>query len=253
MCRKLDTYDIEDLDTALSSEASTFILRIDRENKVAVAVSYWVSAKRTRSYPYTRVYDSLSFTGKKVTIIPIYKDEGKDGDRDFLQWDTVSLMSLLGVYVIVSYYKDAVRNTQYANKITNQRYDTSHIKDEITNLLSYQSDALHWNLSQLDKAGEIAEKSLEAYSEISKRLGVEMHSVSSARDRIRELLQGKEAFLKMSRDLAKQAQARETVTEQPKEKLEGEKATITITNYLGGKYFFTCDEVELHGNRNSVN
>jgi len=245
MCRKLNTFDVSQLGLALSSEA-TFILNIDNENKIAV--SWWVSAKRTRSYPYTRVYDSLSFSGKKVTIIPIFKDEGFDGDRDFLQWDTVSLMSLLGVYVIISYYRDAAKNPKYKNKITDQRYDTSYIKDEIKKLLSYQSDALHWNLSQLDKAGEIADKSLEAYSQLSRRLGVEMHSIASARERIRDLLQGKDTFLKVSRDLAKKAQARETVTEQPKEKLEGEKATITITNYLGGKYFFTSDEVELHEN-----
>ena len=74
-------------------EDATFLLKID-EN--VVAVSWWVSPKRTRSYPYTRVYDSLGFSGKKVTVIPIIKDEGFDGDRDFLQWDTVSLMSLLG-------------------------------------------------------------------------------------------------------------------------------------------------------------
>jgi len=244
MCRRLNAFNISDLDRALSSEA-TFILNIDNGNKIAV--SWWVSAKRTRSYPYTRVYDSLSFSGKKATVIPIFKDEGLDGDRDFLQWDTVSLMSLLGVYVIISFYKDAVRNRRYRNKITDQRYNTSHIKDEIKKLLSYQSDALHWNLSQLDRAGEIAEKALEAYSQISRNLGVEIHSIASARERTRELLQGKDAFLRMSRDLARKAQARETVTEQPKERLEGEKATITITNYLGGKYFFTSDEVELQG------
>jgi hypothetical protein len=28
--------------------------------------------------------------------------KGKDGDRDFLQWDTISLMSLLGIYVIIA-------------------------------------------------------------------------------------------------------------------------------------------------------
>jgi len=245
MCRKLNTFDIANLDSALSSEA-TFILRMDNGNKIAV--SWWVSAKRTRSYPYVRVYDSLSFSGKKVTIIPIFKDEGCDGDRDFLQWDTVSLMSLLGVYVIIGYYKDAVKNARYKNKITDQRYDTSYIKEEINKLLSYQSDALHWNISQLDRTGEIAEKSLNAYSEISKRSHVEMHSVASARKRIRELLQGKDTFLKMSRDLAKKAQERERVTKQPKEKLEGTKAIITITNYLGGEYFFTSDEAELHGN-----
>lgn len=245
LCRKLNIYNISVLGKALTKDA-TFILQINSESKVAI--SWWVSAKRTRSYPYARVYDSLSFSGKKVTIIPIIKDEGKDGDRDFLQWDTVSLMSLLGVYAIISYYKEASKNPKYGNKITDQRYDISQVKDEIAKLFSYQSDALHWNLAQLEKAGETAEKSLKAYSEISKRLDVKMHSKESARKRVQKLLKGKETFLKMSRELAKKAQARESVTVQPKEKLEGMKATITITNYLGGKYFFTCDEAETHGN-----
>lgn len=73
ICRELNTFSIEDLEKALSKEAS-FILKIDKEKQVAV--SWWVSSKRTRSYPYARVYDCLSFAGKKITIIPIVKDEG---------------------------------------------------------------------------------------------------------------------------------------------------------------------------------
>jgi DNA modification methylase len=243
LCRKLHTFDLRDFDSALTKEA-TFILRISDSQQIAV--SWWVSAKRTRSYPYARVYDSLNFSGKKVTVIPIVKDEGADGDRDFLQWDTVSLMSLLGVYVLIGYYKDAEINPQYPNKITNQRYDTQYLLSEIPKLLSYQSDALHWNLSQLEKAGEIGEKALESYVQISKKYGVGMHSLESARERIKKLLEGKEAFLSLSRELAEKAQKRESVTIQPKEKLEGDKATITITNYLGGEYFFTCDEAQIH-------
>ena len=49
----------------------------------------------------------------------------------------------------------------------------------------------------------------------------------------------------LSRDLAKKAQRRESITIQPKEKLTGIKATLTIKNYLGGYYYFTCDEVEI--------
>jgi len=242
MCRRLHTFAVQNLDVALSKEA-TFILKIDDERKIAV--SWWVSSKRTRSYPYARVYDSLEF-GKKVTIIPIVKDEGARGDRDFLQWDTVSLMSLLGVFVIIGYYVDAEPNPRYPNKITNQRHDAHYILSEIEKLLSYQSDALHWNLSQLEKAGELGEKALESYTQISGRLGVKMHSPEKARKRIEKLLEGKEAFLALSRDLAKKAQKRESITKQPKEKLKGGKATITIKNYLGGKYFFTLDEVEKH-------
>ena len=209
-------------------------------------MSWWVSPKRTRSYPYQRVYDSLNFLGKKITIIPIYKDEGIGGDRDFLQWDTVSLMSLLGVYVVISYYKEASKSSRYHTKITKQRFDVNNIETKIRMLLSYQSDALHWNLSQVDKVGDIGLKALESYETISKKLNVDMHSRSSAEKRISKLFKGKETFIKLSRELAKKAQQREIVTIQPKEKIKGTKASLTIKNYLGGYYYFTTDEVEIH-------
>ncbi len=243
LCRELHTFNFDELSEALSKEA-TFILNVDDKNQVAV--SWWVSAKRTRSYPYARVYDSLDFSGKKITIIPIFKDEGKEGDRDFLQWDTISLMSLLGVYVIVAYYDDAVQSSRYENKITEQRFDIDYLKGQIRKLRSYQSDALHWNISQIDKVGVIGKKALESYEAISQKTGVGMHSQVSAEKRIEQLKKGKDTFMTLSRNLAEIAQKRESVTVQPKEKLEGIKSTIIITNYLGGKYYFTSDEVELH-------
>jgi hypothetical protein len=246
LCRSLETFDFVDLDKALSTKA-TFILNIDKEKKVAV--SWWVSAKRTRSYPYPRVYDSLGFAGRKVTIIPILKEEGLDGDRDFIQWDTISLMSLLGVYVIVGYYIDAQKSKNYDNKITKQRFDTEYIRNEIIKLLSYQSDPLHWNIKQAEKVGEIGERALKAYRVLFERLGMYMHSDNDAEEKIKGLLEGKEEFLKSSRELAQRAQHREVLTTQPKEKVSGTKATITITNYLGGKYYFTSDETEIKGGK----
>ena len=47
-----------------------------KKDSEKIAVSRWISPKRTRSYPYERVYDTLAFDGKKVTIIPVVKDEG---------------------------------------------------------------------------------------------------------------------------------------------------------------------------------
>ncbi|MFZ5366359.1 MAG: hypothetical protein ACOZBZ_03625 [Patescibacteria group bacterium] len=245
LCRKLATYRIDKLGDALIKDAS-FFLEINCEK---IAVSWWVSAKRTRSYPYARVYDTLGFSGKKLTIIPIVKDEGVEGDRDFLQWDTVSLMSLLGIYVIVAYYRDASQSTRYKNKIRKQKFDLDYIKRQIKALLSYQSDPLHWNLSQIDKIGIIGRKALYSYSKISRKLGVKMHSVPSAEKRIEELLKGKEKFMVLSRNLAKKAQMRESTTIQPKEKLIGIKAILTIKNYLGGEYYFTSDEVEINKNK----
>jgi len=245
LCRDLEVFGYKDLEKALDSCAS-FILNINKENRVAI--SWWVSAKRTRSYPYTRVYDTLGFSGKKITIIPVVKDEGKEGDRDFLQWDTISLMSLLGVYVIIAYYSNAERSTRYRHKITNQRFDIDYIREQIKNILSYQSDALHWNLAHVDKVGQIGGRAMEAYAKISKKLRVEMHSKQSAEKRITELLKGKNDFMKLSRMLAEKAQRRERLTIQPKENLSGTKAIITIQNYLGGYYYFTSDEAEVKGN-----
>lgn len=74
-----------------------------KDGQYSFAISKWVSPKRTRSYPFERVYNTLN-TSKKITVIPIVKDEGIAGDRDFIQWDTISLMSLLDVFVILGYY-----------------------------------------------------------------------------------------------------------------------------------------------------
>jgi len=75
-----------------------------------------------------------------------------------------------------------------------------------------------------------------------------MHSFTSAHNRIQELLKGKDNFMNLSRNLAQKAQARERTTIQPKEQLDGTKATLTIKNYLGGYYYFTCDEAKLFKN-----
>ena len=244
LCSSLKTFAFADLEQAFSN--STFILDIDHLNRVAI--SQWVSPKRTRSYPYARVYDTLEFSGKKITVIPVIKDEGKRGDRDFLQWDTISLMSLLNVHVIIGYYVDAEDNTRFPNeKITRQRFDIPHVKSTIEEILSYQSSPLHWNLKQAGQVGEIAQKALESYSEISKRLNVEMHSRESAQRRITQLQEGREAFMSLSRELAEAAQRRETVTLQPKEQVSGVKGNITIKNFQGGYYYLTLDEVEITG------
>jgi len=240
LCRNLNIVNINDLANGISTNSS-FLLQIDPQNQYAV--SWWVSAKRTRSYPYARVYDTLSFSGKKVTIIPIYKDEGADGDRDFLQWDTLSLMSLLQVNVIIGYYNSAVKSTRYDNKITEQRFDIDYIKDQITHLSSFQSDALHWNLLQADLAPAIAHKAVDAYARISAAVGVQMHSTRTISNKIEQISLSADEFKRISRHRAHSAQTREIATLQPKEKINcDEKASITINNYLGGEYYFTADE-----------
>lgn len=242
LCSELQKFVFKDLKKALANNPC-FLLDVDRKNQVAI--SWWVSAKRTRSYPYARVYNTLNFSGKKITVIPVVKDEGKGGDRDFLQWDTVSLMSLLGVYVIIGFYSIAERSSRYEDKITKQRFDAKFVESKIKEILSYQSDALHWNLAEVGNIVAYGQKALKCYERISKKTGVKMHSFDSVEKRIQHLLEEKNNFMRLSRNLAKKAQNREKVTIQPKERISGTKATITIENYLGGYYYFTVDEVEV--------
>jgi len=238
---KLKEVDIKEFD--INKVPATCLLK---SKNSLFAVSKWVSPKRTRSYPFERVYNSLGMS-KKITVIPIVKDEGAKGDRDFIQWDTVSLMSLLDVFVIFAYYDTAEINKRNKQKITNQLFNNDYVLAKIKEIEQYHSSALHWNLNELNvNFHNIIDKTKSAYLKIERNLKVALHNISGI-DNFKEKI-GKDVslFMQFSREKAQKAQAREFVTQQPKESLSTlSKAKITITNYLGGQYFFTVDEIEI--------
>jgi hypothetical protein len=211
------------------------------DGKHSFAISKWVSPKRTRSYPYERVYNTLN-TSKKITVIPIVKDEGAAGDRDFLQWDTVSLMSLLDVYVIFAYYNKA---DKVENKIKNQQFDNKYVLQKIKEIEEYHSSALHWNINELKtNFHNILKKVVLSYGQIEKKTKVTLHGIKGLKNFQDKIGSDVSLFMEFSRGKALKAQAREFSTRQPKENLTTlSKAKITITNYLGGNYFFTVDEI----------
>lgn len=219
-------------------------------DKYNFALSKWVSPKRTRSYPFERVYNTLSIS-KKFTVIPIIKDEGAKGDRDFVQWDTVSLMSLLDVYVIFAYYHRADKHKTRANKITNQQFDNNYIISKIKEIGSYHSSALHWNLKEInDCLPDLISKVKKHYSDIGNQLNVQFHSTNGIDKFQKQFETGVKTFMKTSREKAKEAQHREQLTVQPKEILTtATKATITIKNYLGGLYYLTTDEIVIQDDK----
>src|SRR5690606_18919877 len=103
------------------------------------------------------------------TVIPIVKDEGVRGDRDFIQWDTVSLMSLLDVFVIFAYYDKAEVNPRNKLKITNQQFNNDYVIAKIKEIEAYHSSALHWNLNELNSnLHKIIDKAKSAYKSIEK-------------------------------------------------------------------------------------
>lgn len=221
-------------------------------NKKVFALSKWVSPKRTRSYPYACVYDTFdSCSGKIVTIIPIIKDEGISGDIDYLQWDTISLMSLLNVYVIIGFYDKAEinsgnNNTNKTNKITKQKFNHHLISNKLHNLISYHQSALHWNLNELseDNLSSLIQSAKQAYFKISRTLNVLLHKSTGIDNFVQKISADRDSFMRYSRKKAQLAQNREFLTLQPKEFTGyGRKTKIIIENYLGGYYYFTIDDV----------
>ncbi len=238
------TNDLSELsfkDLNINTAPSCFLLS---DKKYNYGISKWVSPKRTRSYPFERVYNSLNVP-KRITVIPIIKDEGSKGERDFIQWDTVSLMSLLDVYVILSYYNNAVIHPSRKNKITTQLFDNDYIKNKIVEISNYHSSALHWNLKEIkDTLPYLIEKVQETYNRLEKELNITFHNSRGIKRFKDQFQKGVADFMDTSRNKAKEAQNREKQTTQPKEFLSTfSKATITIKNYLGGIYYFTTDEI----------
>ena len=243
--KPLESFNLNQIRVAL--EKPVFLLNY--KDNTTYAISQWVSPKRTRSYPYVRVYDTLAFNGKRITLIPVIKDEGYDGDRDYIQWDTISLMSLLQTYVILVFYDTAQKSPRYSNKITKQRISEEYLLSKIDDLHSYKWDALHWNLSQSKDISTVTQLALDSYRKISQTLNVRLHEEKSIEKKIISLINDYEFFLHNSREMAQKAQHREICTEQPKELTDiTKKAKITITNFLKGTYFFTVDEVEIEDN-----
>ena len=106
--------------------------------KTEIAYSKWVSPKRTRSYPFARIYNTYN-SGKVITIIPVIKDEGKDGDRDRIQFSTISWMNLLNIYIVLTYYNSAEksfnRGQEHKHKLTNQQFDNELVKSQIQEII----------------------------------------------------------------------------------------------------------------------
>lgn len=242
LCSELDTYNMEDIRSGEAFNNGAFRLST---NGGDIGVSWWVTPKRTRSYPYARVYNTMDVP-KAVTIIPIVKAEGKDGDRDYLQWSTVSLMSLLDVYVIPAYYADAEKNPEYENKIQNQEFEYEYIQNKIEEFLEYQSSALHWNIKQMENVDKIAATAEKRYYEhISPETGVKLSSREHLQRKFDEMTEGVEKFKQKSRQSSKKARRRESLTDQPKEEAVFKKGKVTVENFLGGLYYFTVDEAML--------
>ena len=213
-----------------------------------IAYSKWVSPKRTRSYPFARIYNTYN-ASKVLTIIPIIKDEGKDGDLDKLQYSTISWMNLLNTYIVLGYYNDTEKSHKKdqseRHKLTQQKFDNNFIKAQIQQISEYRQSALHWNKNLFeDSFTDTFNKALRSYNSISEKTGVEIHSHRNMEAYIDAINRDFEEFKNISLKGSQNESKREAVTSHELEYLiDGLKATFCIENYLGGVYYLTPDEI----------
>ena len=213
-----------------------------------VAYSKWTSPKRTRTYPFARLYNTYN-SQKIVTIIPVMKDEGLDGDLDKIQYSTISWMNLLNVYIVLAYYENAEKNRSSTqknrDKLTSQKLNAKSVKDQLKAIISYKQSALHWNRTLFEnRFVEIYEKAITSYEIISSKTKVKVHPGRIKLQYLESVRQDYRRFRDISLKGSQGAALRESKTEHTLEYLEdGGKSVFLIENYLGGVYHLTADEV----------
>ncbi|MDE0553548.1 MAG: hypothetical protein OXI24_04990 [Candidatus Poribacteria bacterium] len=221
-----------------------------------LAFSKWISPKRTRSYPFARIYNTYHLNTKKVTIIPIIKDEGAGTqNNDRINFITFSWMNLLNIYIVLAWYEDAERKPGTTDRITNQILNVESVREKLMEISQYQMTALHWNTTHFEKDFEsIYLNAVDGYRKISQKENVAVHSPKNHLRTLEKfktdcrfsLASFKEATLPRSYEAAH----RESVTTHILEALEeNTKGVFQISNYLGGQYYLTADEIYWEGDQ----
>ena len=238
----LDMYSLADFD--INTAHSSGLIQAPSG---VLSFSKWVSPKPTRSYPFERLYNT--YNGQKIiTIIPILKDEGADGDRDFIAFKTFSWMSLLNIYVVLAYYSSATKRQGVKQKITNQLFETDVVRQQIIEITHYKQSALHWNRTILEeKFVSTLLFALQKYQEIALLTKVRIHGHSS---KIDTLLEGLESYKRVSLTASRNAAIRETKVNHALEIADSsDKYVLEIENYLGGVYSLSPDGLIFEQNR----
>ena len=239
-----------------SSEQAVCIVEFSPRQRLAVAK--WVSPKRTRSYPFARLYKIYHCGMKRVALIPIIKDEGVgDGknkaNNDRINFTTLSWMNLTNIYVVLCWYESA--EFQSATRITDQKFNDSYVISQLKKINNYQFDAHHWNQEHFKNDFiDVLDCAISHYKRISRDLGVKLHA-SEGHEKFRHKIVEYETAdgLKLSLDKFREhsvkgsraAASRESKTKHVYEDLDedSQKAVFNLQNSLGGVYPLTCDEV----------
>lgn len=245
----LKIYSSEDFDVNSASAQGI----IQWTNQTTLGYAKWVSPKRTRSYPFARLY-RIYHLPKKVAIIPVIKDEGKGGDVDRINFITFSWMNLTNIFIILAWYDAFKPHPRRQDKITFQRLNRDYIMAQLNALQSYQQSALHWNTSHFEQNFRwVFEQAVQTYAQAETKLKIVMHKADNHIATLQTYLDESgrfsiDAFKQMSLPRSYDAAHRELQTDHMLEHLQtNTKALFSLKNMLGGEYHLTADEILFEG------
>ncbi|MCY3914582.1 MAG: hypothetical protein OXG49_01085 [Chloroflexi bacterium] len=213
--------------------------------------SKWKSPKPSRSYPSKDIYRIYHLQTKRVTVIPVIKDEGNDTpNNDRITSMTLARMNLTDVYIVLAWYDHADPNTERGgDRITGQLLNNEFVVDRMREIKRAQKSALHWNTMHFERDFEyVYRQAVESYRRIGEQCNVEMHSTEKHLAILEQYLAdgqfNLEAFARYSSARSAAAAKREAMTTHDLEQLtDGDKAYFELVNLQGGKYHLTVDEV----------
>ena len=158
-------------------------------------------------------------------------------------------MNLLNIYIILAWYKDAEIKPGTTDRITDQILNAEAVREKLLEVSQYQMTALHWNTTHFEKDFEsIYLNAVDGYKKISQEKNVAVHSPKNHLQTLEKFkVDGRfslTCFKEVTLPRSSEAALRESVTTHILESLEEDaKGIFCISNYLGGQYYLTADEV----------
>ena len=225
-----------------------------------VAISVWTTPKRTKTYPFPRVYSTLGHHGKKITIIPVQASYGKHGDDNKLQPGTISWMSGLGVYVIVGVYTKAKMrpkgkaaanaskgkaSTQGEPVFTSFEFENDELLEQVKEIVSNCPKVEDWNQKQLVRIPSLLKTAIENNRRLGKELGVLVRSFKSLEKKLEVWDTDMPKFLLDSDKESEKAQHREFSSDQKLENVPGKKGKFNVDMGNSKTIFLTADSVSI--------
>ena len=242
---------------AMTENSTSFKSKIESE---VVAISVWTTPKRTKTYPFPRVYSTLGHDGKKITIIPVQASYGKHGDDNKLQPSTISWMSGLGVYVIVGVFtkakmrpkgkaaanaKEGKVSTQGEPVFTSFEFENDELLEQVKEIVSKCPKVEDWNQKQLVRIPSLLKIAIENNRRLGKELGVFVRSFKSLEKKLGVWNTDIPKFLLDCDKESEKAQHREFSSDQKLENVPGKKGKFNVNMGNSKTIFLTADSVSI--------